>query len=85
MTQRKAILTCTLSVAFLIPACLSFVQAPEAPRRDCSGVRIIRQRLVVPPDFGAFITGAGNRASPPSEIWLRIEAEFGRSADRGTT
>ena len=34
MTQQKAILARTLSVAFLIPACLSFAQATEAAGLD---------------------------------------------------
>jgi hypothetical protein len=34
MTQRKTVLSCLLSVAFLIPARLSFVPAMEAPGPD---------------------------------------------------
>ncbi len=45
MTQRNAILTRTLSVAFLIPACLSFAQVPEPTGTDTFQIRMIRQQL----------------------------------------
>lgn len=81
MTQRKAILARTLSVAFLIPACLSFAQATDAPGLDSFGIRAGRQQLVMLPDFWAFVTGAGNRSRTPGEKWLRIEMGVDGSAD----
>ena len=85
MTQRKAILTCTLPVAFLIPARLSSAQATEEPGQDGFGIGIIRRQLVVPPDFAGVATGASSRAGALSEKWLWIEAESDRAVDRTKT
>ena len=80
MTQRKAILARTLSVAFLIPACLSFAQATEAPTPDSFGIRAGLQQLVMRPDFWAFVTAAGDRSRTSRENWLRIEMGVDGSA-----
>ena len=46
MTQRKAKLTCMLSVAFLISACLSIAQATEVLGRDGFGVEAAAPQLL---------------------------------------
>ena len=76
MSNRKTILTCTLSVAFLIPALLTFAQisAPTGP--VAFKIRVIRQQLVSPPDYRSVISGTGNRSTAMSDKWLRVETEF---------
>ncbi len=76
MSDRKTILTCTLSVAFLIPALLSFAQVPDAGNGPTLKIRTIRQQLVAAPDYRSLIMGAGSRSTTLSEKWLRIETEF---------
>ena len=76
MSNRKTILTCTLSVAFLIPALLTFAQisAPAGP--VAFKIRAIRQQLVAAPDYRSLIMGGGNRSTTMSDNWLKIETEF---------
>src|SRR5579862_6292055 len=76
MSNRKTTLTVILSVAFLIPALLTFAQIPAPATTAPFKIRTIRQQLLSPPDFHAMITGSGNRSTAMSDKWLRIEVEF---------
>lgn len=76
MSDRKTILTSMLAVAFLIPALLSFAQAPDTENPATFRIRAIRQQLVSAPDYRSIISGVGNRSNTLSDKWLRIETEF---------
>jgi hypothetical protein len=81
MSDRKTILIITWSVAFLIPALLSFAQAPDSDNTPTFKIRTIRQQLVSAPDYRTLILGAGSRSQTMSEKWLRIETEFDSSPE----
>lgn len=76
-----AIATLSVSVAFLIPAVLSFAQEPQAPAPPPFRIRVVRQRLVSPPDYRSLVTGSGTRSASAAQNWLRIETEFESSPD----
>jgi hypothetical protein len=76
MSDRKTTLTYMLAVAFLIPALLSFAQAPDTANPTNFKIRTIRQQLVSAPDYRSLITGAGPHSNTLSDKWLRIETEF---------
>jgi len=76
MSDRKTILTFTLAVAFVIPAFLSFAQAPDSENPVTFKIRTIRQQLVTAPDYRSLITGSGPHSNTLSDKWLRIETEF---------
>jgi hypothetical protein len=81
MSNRIAIVTFSVSVAFLIPAVLSFAQEPQAPASPPFRITAIRQRLVSPPDYRSILQDTGNRATSANQNWLQIEAEFVSSPD----
>ncbi|MGD1017754.1 MAG: hypothetical protein ABSA12_00395 [Verrucomicrobiia bacterium] len=78
MSNRMAIVTLSVSVAFLIPAVLNFAQGPAAPPFQ---IRAVRQRLVNPPDYRSIIQDTGSRAVSASQFWLEIDTEFASSPD----
>jgi hypothetical protein len=81
MSNRMAMVTFLVSVAFLIPGVLSFAQEPQAPASPPFRITGIRQRLISPPDYRSVIQGAGDRATSTAQNWLRIETEFASSPD----
>lgn len=81
MSNRIAMVTLSVSVAFLIPAVLSFAQNPQASALPPFRIRAIRQRLVSPPDYRSIVMDTGSRSTSGSQNWLRIEAEFESSPD----
>jgi hypothetical protein len=76
MSKRITIATLSVSVAFLIPAVLSFAQVPQPPALAPFRITAIRQRLVSPPDFRSILQDTGNRSTGANQNWLQIEAEF---------
>jgi hypothetical protein len=76
MTERMAILTFSASVAFLIPAVLSFAQEPQASAPPPFRIKAVRQQLVSPPDYRSIVTDTGGHAASFGQNWLRIETEF---------
>ena len=76
MSDRNTKLTWMLAVAFLIPALLSFAQAPDTGNPVNFKIRSVRQQLVSAPDYRSVISGIGNRSTALSDKWLRIETEF---------
>jgi hypothetical protein len=76
MSDRNTKLTWMLAVAFLIPALLSFAQAPDIGNPASFKIRVIRQQLVSAPDYRSVINGTGPRSNNLSDKWLRIETEF---------
>jgi len=81
MSDRMAILTFSVSVAFLIPAVLSFAQEPQAPVSPAFRIRAVRQQLVSPPDYRSIVTSASGRSVSVGQNWLQIETEFESSPD----
>jgi hypothetical protein len=81
MINRMAIATFSVSVAFLIPAVLSFAQEPQAPAAPPFRIRAVRQRLVAPPDYRSLVSGAGSRSTSANQNWLQIETEFDSAPD----
>jgi hypothetical protein len=81
MSNRMAIATLSASVAFLIPAVLSFAQEPQAPAPPPFRITTVRQRLLSPPDYRSLVTGSGTRSVSAAQNWLRIETEFESSPD----
>src|SRR5579862_5968060 len=76
MSHQKAKLTFMVSVAFLIPALLSFAQAPAAPTVVPFKIRSIHQQLVAAPDYRAMVQGGGMRSTSMADKWLKVEVEF---------
>lgn len=76
MSNRQTIVIFASSVAFLIPALLSFAQAPAPPPAAPFKLKGIHQQLVIPPDYKAIVTGTGARSAMLGDKWLRIETEF---------
>ncbi len=81
MNNRMAIAIFSASVAFLIPAVLSFAQEPQAPAPPAFRITAVRQRLVTPPDYRSIFQDSGNRSTSPNQNWLQIETEFASSPD----
>ncbi|HTS18392.1 MAG TPA: hypothetical protein VMP11_12525 [Verrucomicrobiae bacterium] len=81
MSNRIAKLVFSVSVAFLIPAVLSFAQAPALPPPPAFRIRTITQLAVAPPDYRAMFTGSGNSTISPNDRWLRIETSFDSNPD----
>ncbi|MGD0060429.1 MAG: Amuc_1102 family pilus-like protein [Verrucomicrobiia bacterium] len=81
MSNRTVLATLSVSVAFLIPAVLSFAQEPQAPASPSFRIRAVRQRLVSPPDYRSIVSGAGGRSVSAGQNWLQIETEFESSPD----
>jgi hypothetical protein len=82
MSERMAILTFSVSVAFLIPAVLSFAQEPQAPGPPPFRIKAVRQRLVSAPDYRSIVMDTGGRAVSVGQNWLRIETQFECLPDR---
>jgi hypothetical protein len=76
MRKQMVILTFSVSVAFLIPAVLSFAQEPQASGPPPFRIKAVRQQLVSPPDYRSIVTDTGGRAVSFGQNWLRIETEF---------
>jgi hypothetical protein len=76
MSNRMVTLTLSVSVAFLIPAVLSFAQEPQAPVPPPFRIRAVRQKLVSPPDYRSIVMDTGARAVSVGQNWLRIETQF---------
>ena len=81
MSNRMAIATLSVSVAFLIPAVLSFAQEPQASAPPPFRIRAVRQRLVSPPDYRAIVTSGSSRSVSAGQNWLQIETEFDSAPD----
>ena len=81
MSNRTVLATLSVSVAFLIPAVLSFAQEPQAPASPLFRIKAVRQRLVNPPDYRSIVSGAGGRSVSAGQNWLQIETEFESSPD----
>ncbi len=76
MNNRMAIATFSVSVAFLIPAVLSFAQVPLPPAPLPFQITSVRQRLVSPPDYRSIIMDTGSRSIAAGQNWLRVDTEF---------
>jgi hypothetical protein len=81
MSNRMAIVTFSVSVAFLIPAVLSFAQEPQAPASPPFRITTVRQRLVSPPDYRSIVQDTGSRSVSAGQNWLQVETEFGSLPD----
>jgi hypothetical protein len=82
MNDQNRILTCALTFAlFLLAGRFSFAQAPPENIPGSFKITAIHQQLVIPPDFKAFVTGSGTRASTLSKKWLEIETDFTSDPD----
>ncbi|HVM63068.1 MAG TPA: hypothetical protein VMV72_19575 [Verrucomicrobiae bacterium] len=81
MSNRTAILTFSVSVAFLIPAVLSFAQLAAPVTAPPFHIKQISQLAVAPPDYRAMFNGSGNTTVPASDRWLRIETVFDSTPD----
>lgn len=81
MNEQIGKLAFAVSVAFLIPALLSFAQAPPSPNIALFKIKAIQMQLVAPPDYRSAITGAGARSLALGDKWLRIETEFDSAPD----
>jgi len=68
--------TVSVSVAFLIPAVLSFAQEPPGPAPPPFRITTVRQQLLSPPDYRSIIMDTGLRAVSAGQNWLRIETQF---------
>lgn len=81
MSNRQTIVIFASSVAFLIPALLSFAQAPAPPNAAPFKIKRIYQQTIAPPDYRALMTGSGNTGTSMNDRWLRIETEFDSTPD----
>lgn len=81
MSHQRAKVIFPLSVAFLIPALLSFAQAPAPTATGPFKVRSIRQQLVTAPDYRAMVQGGGTRTASLADKWLKVETEFDSGPD----
>jgi hypothetical protein len=81
MSDRMAILAFSVSVAFLIPAVLSFAQEPQGSAPPPFRINAVRQRLLSPPDYRSIVMDTGARAVGVGQNWLRIETEFESSPE----
>jgi hypothetical protein len=76
MSNRTTTQTFAWSVAILIPALLTFAQDSDNPNGPPFKIDVIRQSLVMPPDYSAAVSGTGTRSTALGDRWLKIETEF---------